>query len=39
MVVIDEQYKLCAATCLLIASKSFERDEVIPNSLKIQEFL
>lgn len=23
-------YKVCAATCLLIASKSFERDDDVP---------
>ena len=32
MVVTQEQYKLCAATCVLIASKSFERDDLIPKS-------
>jgi hypothetical protein len=32
MVVTEEQYKLCAATCILIASKSFERDDLIPKT-------
>jgi hypothetical protein len=32
MVVTEEQYKLCAVTCILIASKSFERDDLIPKT-------
>ena len=30
--VTDDQYKLYSVTCLLIAAKSFERDEIIPRS-------
>ena len=37
--VTEEQYKLCAVTCILIASKSFERDDVIPKTTQFQEFL
>lgn len=39
MIVTEEQYKLCAATCILIASKSYERDETIPKSHQFQEYL
>ena len=30
--VTDDQYKLYSVTCLFIAAKSFERDEIIPRS-------
>ena len=39
MVVSEEQYKQCAATCILIAAKSYERDETIPKSQQFHEFL
>ena len=32
ILVSEDQYKLCAAACLLIAAKAFERDEDIPKS-------
>jgi hypothetical protein len=39
MEVTEDQYKLCAVTCLFIAAKSFERDELIPKSSHLNEFL
>ncbi|TNV84057.1 hypothetical protein FGO68_gene6144 [Halteria grandinella] len=32
MIISQEQYKLCAITCLFIAAKSFEIEEIIPKS-------
>jgi tryptophanyl-tRNA synthetase len=28
----EDQYKLCAVTCLLVSAKSFERDDLIPKT-------
>lgn len=39
MEVAEDQYKLYAVTCLFIAAKSFERDELIPKSSQLHEFL
>jgi Cyclin, C-terminal domain/Cyclin, N-terminal domain len=35
----EEQYKVCAATCLLIAAKAFERDEEIPKSASLHRLI
>lgn len=35
----DEQYKLCSVTCLLIAAKSFELDDLVPKSAKLQQII
>ena len=32
MIISEQQYKLCAVTCLFIAAKSFEIEEFVPKS-------
>ena len=39
VIISDDQYKLCAVTCLLIAAKFFEKDEEVPKSAQLHSLI
>lgn len=39
VMISEEQYKLCAVTCLFISAKSFEIEDLVPKSAQLMKFM